>query len=67
MVDHFVFILMSVATEWEAAKNAEPVKEVIIQPTSVETPVVSNTHTESYSQQVTMMPVQVLTTLSICG
>ncbi|KAK1893512.1 hypothetical protein KUDE01_018976, partial [Dissostichus eleginoides] len=48
----------TVNDEWEAAKNAEPVKEVIIQPTSVETPAVSNTHTESYSQQVTMMPVQ---------
>ncbi|XP_071063252.1 SR-related and CTD-associated factor 8 isoform X3 [Pseudochaenichthys georgianus] len=48
----------TVNDEWEAAKNAEPVKEVIIQPTIVETPAVSNTHTESYSQQATMMPVQ---------
>ncbi|XP_063764443.1 SR-related and CTD-associated factor 8 isoform X2 [Eleginops maclovinus] len=48
----------TVNDEWEAAKNAEPAKEVINQPTSAETTAVSNTHTESYSQQVTMMPVQ---------
>ncbi|KAG7509695.1 SCAF8 isoform X1 [Solea senegalensis] len=48
----------TVNDEWEAAKNAEPVKEVASQPVSAETTAVSNTQTETYSQQVTMMPVQ---------
>lgn len=46
--------------EWEAAKNAEPAKEVPSQPVSSDTTAVSNTQTETYNQQVTMMPVQVL-------
>ncbi|XP_029316025.1 SR-related and CTD-associated factor 8 [Cottoperca gobio] len=48
----------TVNDEWEAAKNAEPAKEVNIQPVSAETMAASNTHNETYSQQVTMMPVQ---------
>ncbi|XP_071354617.1 SR-related and CTD-associated factor 8-like isoform X2 [Trachinotus anak] len=48
----------TVNDEWEAAKNAEPAKEVTSQPVSAETTAVSNTQTETYNQQVTMMPVQ---------
>lgn len=48
----------TVNDEWEAAKSAEPAKEVTSQPVSVETTAASNTQTETYSQQVTMMPVQ---------
>ncbi|XP_056249837.1 SR-related and CTD-associated factor 8 isoform X1 [Seriola aureovittata] len=48
----------TVNDEWEAAKNAEPAKEVASQPVSAETTAVSNTQTETYNQQVTMMPVQ---------
>nr|XP_015825905.2 SR-related and CTD-associated factor 8 [Nothobranchius furzeri] len=48
----------TVNDEWETAKIPEPPKEAVSQPTSAETTVVSNTQTESYSQQVTMMPVQ---------
>ncbi|KAK2826262.1 hypothetical protein Q5P01_020476 [Channa striata] len=47
----------TVNDEWEAAKNAEPTKEVTTQPVSAES-AVSNSQTETYSQQVTMMPVQ---------
>lgn len=45
--------------EWEAAKNAEPVKEPPSQAVSVEAMAAPNTHAETYSQQVPMMPVQV--------
>ncbi|XP_034381466.1 SR-related and CTD-associated factor 8 isoform X2 [Cyclopterus lumpus] len=48
----------TVNDEWEAAKNAEPAKEVTSQPLIVETTAASNTQTETYNQQVTMMPVQ---------
>ncbi|XP_010729572.3 SR-related and CTD-associated factor 8 isoform X3 [Larimichthys crocea] len=48
----------TVNDEWEAAKNAEPAKEVTNQPVSAETTAASNTQTETYNQQVTMMPVQ---------
>ncbi|XP_076604809.1 SR-related and CTD-associated factor 8 isoform X2 [Chaetodon auriga] len=48
----------TVNDEWEAAKNAEPAKDVTSQPVSAETTAASNTQTEPYSQQVTMMPVQ---------
>lgn len=62
------FIVMSVSAEWEAAKNAEPAKEVTSQPVSAETTAASNTQTESYNQQVAMMPVQVLKRVcAICG
>ncbi|XP_074548082.1 SR-related and CTD-associated factor 8 [Halichoeres trimaculatus] len=47
----------TVNDEWEAAKNAEPAKEVSL-PVSAETTAASNTQTETYNQQVTMMPVQ---------
>uniref|UniRef100_A0A8C4DDZ6 SR-related CTD associated factor 8 n=1 Tax=Dicentrarchus labrax TaxID=13489 RepID=A0A8C4DDZ6_DICLA len=49
----------TVNDEWEAAKNAEPAKEVTSQPVSVETTAASNTQTETYNQQVTMMPLPV--------
>lgn len=45
--------------EWEAAKTSEPAKEAANQPVSAESPATSNTQTETYSHQVTMMPVQV--------
>ena len=49
-----------VNTEWEAAKNAEPIKEPPSQAVSVEVMAAPiQTHAETYSQQVTMMPVQV--------
>ncbi|XP_045918466.1 SR-related and CTD-associated factor 8 isoform X1 [Micropterus dolomieu] len=48
----------TVNDEWEASKNSEPAKEVTSQPVSAETTTASNTQTETYSQQVTMMPVQ---------
>uniref|UniRef100_UPI0037E848CF SR-related and CTD-associated factor 8-like n=1 Tax=Semicossyphus pulcher TaxID=241346 RepID=UPI0037E848CF len=48
----------TVNDEWEAAKNAETVKEVTSLPVSAETTAASNSQTETYNQQVTMMPVQ---------
>lgn len=51
---------MSVSAEWEATKNSEPAKEVTSQPVNTETTAASNTEAETYNQQVTMMPVQVL-------
>ncbi|XP_035023861.2 SR-related and CTD-associated factor 8 isoform X2 [Hippoglossus stenolepis] len=48
----------TVNDEWETAKNAEPVKEVTSQQVIAETTAVSNSQTEAYNQQVTMMPVQ---------
>ncbi|XP_053192083.1 SR-related and CTD-associated factor 8 isoform X1 [Scomber japonicus] len=48
----------TVNDEWEAAKNAEPAKEVSSQQVSAETTAASNTQNETYNQQVTMMPVQ---------
>ncbi|CAJ1073886.1 SR-related and CTD-associated factor 8 isoform X1 [Xyrichtys novacula] len=48
----------TVNDEWEAAKNAEPAKEISSLPVSSETTAASNTQTETYNQQVTMMPVQ---------
>lgn len=48
----------TVNDEWEAAKNAETVKENATQPVTVESTPATNTQTESFSQQVTMMPVQ---------
>jgi len=59
IVYNFVYIFVFVSTEWEAAKNAEPVKEVPSQPLIVETTAAPSTQTETYNQQVTMMPVQV--------
>lgn len=54
-----------ISAEWEAAKNAEPAKEVSL-PVSAETTAASNTTTETYNQQVTMMSVQVLQSVFIC-
>ncbi|XP_011488811.1 protein SCAF8 isoform X1 [Oryzias latipes] len=48
----------TVNEEWEAAKTSEPAKEAANQPVSAESPATSNTQTETYSHQVTMMPVQ---------
>ncbi|XP_047466976.1 SR-related and CTD-associated factor 8 isoform X2 [Mugil cephalus] len=48
----------TVNDEWEAAKNSEPAKEATSQQVSAETAAASNTQTETYNQQVTMMPVQ---------
>lgn len=55
-----LFTLLSVSAEWEAVKNAEPAKDVTSQPVSAENTAASNTLTETFNQQVTMMPVQVL-------
>lgn len=48
----------TVNDEWEAAKNAETAKENTTQPVSTDTSAATNTQTETFSQQVTMMPVQ---------
>ncbi|XP_004566574.3 SR-related and CTD-associated factor 8 isoform X2 [Maylandia zebra] len=48
----------TVNDEWEAAKNTEQAKEAASQPVSTETTAASNTQTETFNQQVTMMPVQ---------
>lgn len=52
-------LFSSITAEWETVKSTEPAKEVTTQPVSTEATVVSNKQTETYSQQVTMMPVQV--------
>ncbi|XP_029982894.1 SR-related and CTD-associated factor 8 isoform X2 [Sphaeramia orbicularis] len=57
----------TVNDEWEAAKNAESAKEVASQPVSTETTAASNTQTETYSQQVTMMPVQLPVAQAVPG
>lgn len=48
----------TVNDEWEPIKTSEPAKEITSQTVSTEATVVSNTQTETYNQQVTMMPVQ---------
>ncbi|XP_037833797.1 SR-related and CTD-associated factor 8 isoform X2 [Kryptolebias marmoratus] len=48
----------TVNDEWEMAKSSETAKEMTSQPVSTEATVVSNTQTETFSQQVAMMPVQ---------
>lgn len=45
--------------EWEAAKNTEAAKDAASQPAAGETQAASNSLTETYNQQVAMMPVQV--------
>lgn len=55
-------IYLSVSAEWEAVKNSDPPKDVTSQPVSTESSAASNTQTETFTQQVTMMPVQVLKT-----
>ncbi|XP_069007999.1 SR-related and CTD-associated factor 8-like isoform X2 [Embiotoca jacksoni] len=57
----------TVNDEWEAAKNSEPAKEVTSQPVSAETSAASNTQTESYNQQVSMMPVQLPVAQAVPG
>lgn len=60
MIVFLKLCLFSVSTEWEAVKNAESAKEAISQSVSVETSAGSNTQTETFNQQVAMMPVQVM-------
>ncbi|XP_055361888.1 SR-related and CTD-associated factor 8 isoform X2 [Betta splendens] len=48
----------TVNDEWEAVKNAEPAKEATSQLVSADTTAASNSQAEMYTQQVTMMPVQ---------
>lgn len=45
--------------EWEAAKNTEAAKDAVSQSAAGETQAASNSLTETYNQQVAMMPVQV--------
>ena len=52
-------IVLSISVEWEAVKNTEPAKDFTSQPVSADTTAASNTQTETFNQQVTMMPVQV--------
>ncbi|XP_057715445.1 SR-related and CTD-associated factor 8 isoform X2 [Corythoichthys intestinalis] len=47
----------TVNEEWETAKKSESTKDVLSQPPSTEATTV-NSQSESYNQQVTMMPVQ---------
>lgn len=51
--------LCRLSAEWEAAKNTEAAKDAASQPAAGETAAASNSLTETYSQQVAMMPVQV--------
>ncbi|XP_061698915.1 SR-related and CTD-associated factor 8 isoform X2 [Syngnathoides biaculeatus] len=48
----------TVNDEWDTAKTSEATKDAISQPLSTETTPASNSQSESYNQQVTMMPVQ---------
>lgn len=49
-----------VFAEWEAVKIAEQAKDALSQQVSAETTAASNSQTDAFNQQVTMMPVQVL-------
>ncbi|CAG5866278.1 unnamed protein product [Menidia menidia] len=57
----------TVNDEWEATKNSEPSKEVTSQAVNSESAAASNTQTETYSQQVTMMPVQLPVAQAVPG
>ncbi|XP_054894144.1 SR-related and CTD-associated factor 8 [Poeciliopsis prolifica] len=57
----------TVNDEWETTKTLEPAKEIASQAVSTEATVVSNTQTESYNQQVTMMPVQLPVAQAVPG
>lgn len=46
-------------TEWEAQKNTDAPKEPQVQPVTVESSVASTSQSETYTQPVAMMPVQV--------
>ncbi|XP_028293034.1 SR-related and CTD-associated factor 8 isoform X2 [Gouania willdenowi] len=48
----------TVDDEWETVKNSDTPKDTTSQTGSTETPAAPHTQTETYSQQVTMMPVQ---------
>lgn len=52
--------VFGVIAEWEAVKNAEQAKDVISQQLSAESAAAANSQPETFNQQVTMMPVQVL-------
>ncbi|XP_014864177.1 PREDICTED: protein SCAF8 isoform X2 [Poecilia mexicana] len=57
----------TVNDEWETTKTSEPAKEIASQAVSTEATVVSNTQTETYNQQVTMMPVQLPVAQAVPG
>ncbi|XP_028251021.1 SR-related and CTD-associated factor 8 isoform X2 [Parambassis ranga] len=57
----------TVNDEWEAAKSSEPAKDVTSQPVSIETAAASNSQTETFNQQVTMMPVQLPVAQAVPG
>lgn len=54
-----MFVFCCLSAEWEAAKNSEAAKDTASQPAAGETQAASNSLTETYNQQVAMMPVQV--------
>lgn len=51
--------------EWEAQKNTETQKEPQVQPVPAESTSASTSQNETFTQQVTMMPVQVQTSLFV--
>ncbi|XP_015252113.1 PREDICTED: protein SCAF8 isoform X1 [Cyprinodon variegatus] len=57
----------TVNDEWESTKTSELSKEGTSQVVSSETTVVSNPQTETYNQQVTMMPVQLPVAQAVPG
>ncbi|MED6272905.1 hypothetical protein CHARACLAT_001383, partial [Characodon lateralis] len=57
----------TVNDEWETTKTSEPPKEVPSQAVSSEATVVSNAQTETYNQQVAMMPVQLPVAQAVSG
>uniref|UniRef100_A0A096LWB9 SR-related CTD associated factor 8 n=1 Tax=Poecilia formosa TaxID=48698 RepID=A0A096LWB9_POEFO len=57
----------TVNDEWETTKTSEPAKEIASQAVSTEATVASNTQTETYNQQVTMMPVQLPVAQAVPG
>lgn len=57
----------TVNDEWEAAKNSEAAKDAASQPAVGETAAASNSLTETYNQQVAMMPVQLPVAQAVPG
>lgn len=49
----------SVNSEWESQKSTEPPKEVQVQPVTTENNAVSKVQTETFTQPVAMLPVQI--------
>ncbi|XP_062864102.1 SR-related and CTD-associated factor 8 isoform X2 [Trichomycterus rosablanca] len=49
----------TVDSEWEAQKNTEAAKETPVQPAATETTTVSTSQSETFTQPVAMMPVQI--------